>query len=280
LPGAGYENRNEETLNNNGTWLANFLNKQREIIEAAETPFAKLAIFILPILAPLVPATFTGLHLYKLLLQVFDFNGDTLSRILAFIAALVLELLGYVGAVSFIQSLFRWIRNRREEYLLPATLNGIAYLFYLIFMWAINVQLGKYFQTPPIMNNIIGLLSFITVPTSLLAANHLSQKEEKEDERETAEFRQKERILKYKIKHGINPDLAYQQVVQQVMPTQHEAGDFRDYVFELLDQTQGKISLTEITATVNKNKRVRFIHANVKGTWYKYQQAWLRSHSQ
>lgn len=34
------------------SWLAIQFNKQREIIEAAETPFAKLAMFILPVLSP------------------------------------------------------------------------------------------------------------------------------------------------------------------------------------------------------------------------------------
>jgi hypothetical protein len=75
--------------------------------------------------------------------------------------------------------------------------------------------------------------------------------------------------------------LTLQQTSPQVKEhATREAGDFRDYVMELLDQTNGQMPLTEITATVNKNKRVQFIHANVKGTWYKYQQAWLRNHQE
>ena len=54
-------------------WLANIFIKQREIIEAAETPFAKLAVFILPILAPAVPAFMTVLHVYQLLDKIFSF---------------------------------------------------------------------------------------------------------------------------------------------------------------------------------------------------------------
>jgi hypothetical protein len=263
--------------------LAEFFNKQREIIEAAETPFAKLAIFILPVLAPSVPATLTGLHIYKLLLEIFTFSfADALSKILAVIVSIVLELLGYVGAISFIQSVFRWIRYRKDEYLLPSALNGIAYIFYLVSMFLINVQLGRYFGTPDIMNNIVGLLSFVTVPTSLLAANHLSQKEEREETEKESEAARNERITKYKIKHGINPDTVFQQNVPQATPaeTAHKASDYRDFVFELLDQSNGTIPLTAITDTVNKQKRVRFTHADVKGTWYKYQQAWLRSHPQ
>lgn len=185
-------------------WLADLFIKQREIIEAAETPFAKLAVFVLPILAPSVPAVMTGLHLYKLFLEMFDFSqAETLSFILSATISLVLELLGYVGAISFIKSLFNWIKTRREEYLVPFALNGIAYLFYLISMWLINVQLGRYFGTSDIVNNIVGLLSFITVPTSLLAANHLNEVSEEEQEEKIRQEQRQDKMEKYRIKHGV-----------------------------------------------------------------------------
>lgn len=185
--------------------LAEFFDKQREVIEAAETPFAKLAVFVLPILAPLVPATLTGLHIYKLLLEIFNFQyAEQVSGCLSIIVSIVLEMLGYVGAISFIQSLFRWVRTRQDEYLLPFALNGFAYIFYLLAMWLINVQLGKYFSTPAIVNNIIGLLSFVTVPTSLLAANHLSQKEEMEEEYKLRQENRADRLERYRIKHQTN----------------------------------------------------------------------------
>lgn len=194
--------------------LAIFFNKQRELIEAAETPFAKLAIFILPVLSPMVPATLTGMHLYQLFLELFDFSGsDTFAAIAAIIPALVLELLGYVGAISFIQALFKWIESRGEgdadKFLVPAVLNFFAYIFYLAAMWLINVSLGKYFETPEIVNSIVGLLSFITVPTSLLAANHLAIKEH--DAKETLIRGEKStfKLQKEMLKHGINP-LAHQ----------------------------------------------------------------------
>lgn len=223
--------------------LATILNRWREVIEAAETPFSKLAIFVLPILAPSVPATLTGLHIYKLLLEIFTFSSaDAMSKVLAVIVSVVLELLGYVGAISFIQSVFRWIRYRKDEYLLPSVLNGMSYIFYLVAMFLINVQLGEYFGTPRIMNNIVGLLSFITVPTSLLAANHLSQKEEKEETGKEEEAKRTERILKYKIKHGINPDaVVLQQVVDTVSDTRvKKASDYKEKIWKYLDEQNSK----------------------------------------
>ena len=217
--------------------LANWLNRQREVIEAAETPFAKLAIFVLPAISPLVPATLTGLHLYKLLLQVFDGvrYADTVSRGLAIVAAIVLELLGYVGALSFIESLYRWIKTRQDEYLVPSGLNGLAYISYLIFMYFINVLLGQYFGTPPIMNNIVGLLSFITVPTSLLAANHLSQKQEKEDAKELRLEQREERLAKYGIKYGKfpNPQETFRADVESFQKVSNPVRKFPESFYEL-----------------------------------------------
>jgi hypothetical protein len=181
--------------------LAAFFDRQREIIEAAETPFAKLAIFILPILAPIVPASLTGLHLYKLFLEVFQFSPNW-SAILSVIIAIVLEMLGYVGAISFIQAIFRLVKTKEALYILPSILNGLAYLFYLALMFLVNYKLGEYFQTPQIINTIVGLLSFVTVPTGLLAANYLSQKELKEEDREEKLSRKDERLERYRIKQG------------------------------------------------------------------------------
>ena len=192
--------------------LAAFFNKQRELIEAAETPFAKLAIFILPILSPLVPATLTGMHLYQLFLEMFTFPGaDRLAIVASIVPSLVLELLGYVGAISFIQSLFKWIEGRADgeadKFLVPAVLNFFAYIFYLAAMFLINVNLGNYFGTPEIVNNVIGLLSFITVPTSLLAANHLALKEHDDKEEKRYQEKREDKKIAKMIKAGMNPNV-------------------------------------------------------------------------
>jgi hypothetical protein len=183
--------------------LAAFFDRQREIIEAAETPFAKLAIFILPILSPIVPASLTGLHLYKLFLTLFTFKyANEVSAGLSILVAIVLEMLGYVGAISFIQSLFRWVKTHNTLYALPTILNFFSYTFYLSLMFAVNYKLGEYFQTPEIINTIVGLLSFVTVPTGLLAANYLSQKELKEDDVTVRRERREERLEKARIRAG------------------------------------------------------------------------------
>jgi len=203
--------------------LALFFDRQREIIEAAETPFSKLAIFILPILAPIVPASLTGLHLYQLFLEIFNFSqAPYISGTLSVLVSLVLEMLGYVGAISFIQAIFRLVKTRNSLYALPFLLNGLSYTFYLILMFLVNYMLGKHFNTPDIINTIVGLLSFMTVPTGLLAANYLSQKELKEDDLILRKEKREERLEKLRIRAGkVSPQLSessttYQKDVEKV----------------------------------------------------------------
>lgn len=203
--------------------LANFFEKVREIIEAAETPFAKMAIFLLPILAPVVPATFTGLHIFKLLVEIFPNIPVSILITLAFVVGLVLEMLGYVGAIEFIHSIFRLVRGKSEKNWLTVGLTGIAYVFYLFSMFLINVQLSKYFQTPPIVTSIVGLLSFVTVPTGLLAANYLGSKDEDELDYRLRQEKRADSLERYKIKHGILPTASqtYQKDTGN-FPTQEE----------------------------------------------------------
>src|SRR5688572_12066424 len=199
--------------------LATFFDRWRETIEAAETPFAKLAIFVLPILAPIVPATLTRLHLFKLFSEVLNFD-DTVSRVLAVLVGLVLEMLGYVGAVSFVQAVFRLVKTWNRLYILPAALNGLSYAFYLALMYLTNYELGEYFQTPSIVNTFVGLLTFVYVPTGLLEANYLSQKEMKEDEKELRKENREERLEKLRIRAGKvtgnlpSPQVTYEKVTE------------------------------------------------------------------
>lgn len=230
--------------------LARLFDRWREVIEAAETPFAKLAIFVLPVLAPIVPASLTGLHLYKLFLEIFKFpNADKVSLVLSVIVALVLEMLGYVGAISFIQAIFHWVKTKNVLYALPTLLNGVAYIFYLLLMFLVNYMLGNYFGTPSIINTIVGLLSFVTVPTGLLAANYLSQKELKEEDREIRRESREERLERARIKaqklsgNFPTPSVTYQKVSsnfpEQVETFQQVSTDWRK-IAEKLSNTQIK----------------------------------------
>ena len=257
-------------------WLANIFEWNRQVIEAAETPFAKLAIFILPILSPVVPAFMTGLHVFKLMHVIFDFGEKTyqVSISMAFVVGVVLELIGYVGAISFVRDVYEFVKTRTLEYLVPAVINGLAYGFYLLAMYLINFQLGQYFQTPDIVNNIVGLLSFITVPTGLLAANHLSKKERDE----IGEKRHQE-ALDFKLKQkALNKGINIFQTGQPAAETprrvsEKHASDFKEKIPQMLQEQYSKdgrvLELTEITA------KLKLDHGKNKGFVSTERKKWM-----
>jgi hypothetical protein len=103
-------------------------------------------------------------------------------------------------------------------------------------MWLINVQLGKYFDTPPVINSIFGLLSFITVPTGLLAANHLSQRDESDLEERLRQERRDDKLKKVALKSGINVFAHNQLVAQPVRVKRSKAAShFKDQMVKHLD---------------------------------------------
>lgn len=238
-------------------WLARFFDWNREVIEAAETPAAKLAIFILPMLSPIVPAFMTGLHIFKLMYIIFDFGTwmPYVSMAMAVIVGVVLELIGYVGVVAFIQNLYkkRWA---------SAAVNGIAYLFYLYAMFQINYFLGKYFETPDIVNNIVGFLSFITVPTGLIAADHLSRKAESEEKAVLRSEDKDFRLKKQALKSGFNIFGGGAETTPKRDPKEKHASDHKERIPVMLQEHYEKtgkvLELTDITAKLkldhSKNK--------------------------
>lgn len=159
-------------MTNEKTFLAKFFDWLREIIESAESPFSLFARVVLPILAPIVPAFITGVRMRSEVL------GADLGW-LAWTTAVTLELLGYAGAITFIKSISRFFRG--EGSFLSVVMYGGVYAFYVTIMYLINVRLGFMAGDSEIINQIFALLSFITIPTGILAAEHINEREKKEE---------------------------------------------------------------------------------------------------
>lgn len=263
-------------------WLANIFEFQREVIEAAEDPFAKLAIFVLPVLAPLVPAFLTGLHLFKLFTDMFTFAYvREISASMSVIIAVVLELLGYVGAITFVRAVFDLINNeKKESYWLPVAINGLAYSFYVAIMFLINVKLGQYFNTPSIINGIFGLLSFITIPTGLLAANHLSQKAESIDKEKKYQEQREDKLKKYAIKHGMDPNLLIQEDRQKranKAKNQRPASHFKEPMLRILNDAY--MNKKPIPTVMELAKKFNLDYDRSKGFISGLRSEWMKQHN-
>ena len=183
--------------------LANFFDWNREVVEAAESPFARLAAFILPILAPSVPAFITGVRLYSLYLQLI---GDKLPPEVALagavVTATVLEILGYVGIVAGVRFIYKWAKTRRDEYLVPMVLTGLSAVFYLVVMGLINIQLG---HVEPNADLILAFLAALSIPAGLIFASNLVENEEKKSEYEIRQEKRDDKLKAKLIKAGIDP---------------------------------------------------------------------------
>ena len=268
----------------NTNWLAGIFDWAREVIEAAETPFAKFAIFVLPVLAPVVPASVTGIRLSTEL----EFHPA-----LSFVTALVLEMLGYVGAIAFIRAVYKWFRKTGTS--LSIVLNGSAYSFYVLAMYQINVRLGFLAGDNPIVSQIFALLSFITIPTGLLAAEHINERTEYYEQKELRAEKRSERLERLRIKtangrtNGANERSSKQtgkrtNERRRTERTNGERTNERTVIYQLLDEyyrTNGEVAgvseLARIVAkmkdgTEDKYERLKGYISEVRKDWIETRQ--------
>lgn len=187
-------------MNKNTTWLANAFMWGDEVVDSAQSPAVKLGSTLLPIFAPLVPAFVTALHLHKMYLELVGAGfsvqaGNRIALAGAVITALVLELLGWVGTIAFVKNLFKWVKTKEDEYIIPTVLSLLGYIGYVGDMVMANSA-----RTSP--DNVFLLLALLSVPAGFLfAVLFVTGDEDRKEDALRVEQRE-ERLEKYRIKHG------------------------------------------------------------------------------
>jgi hypothetical protein len=217
----------------------------------------------------------------------------------AFLFVYSLEGIGLVATTKFVESIVVVIRSRNSKNIIMTLVLLAAVVTYIVILVSINVTIHKEFAADPAFGFALTLICFLPLIAGTL--NGVSQIKETDrrtqkaidDEKERLRLEEialtekhrledkEERFRRYLIKKGFNPDAAQSPMNTPPVPQQQRdkmPGDFKEYVFKLLDECSGNIKLTEITERVNKDKRVHFIHGSAKGTWYKYVEEWKRSH--
>ncbi len=222
----------------NKNFIASIFNWLRETLEAAESPFVLFALIILPIFAPLVPAVVTGIRLRDQL--HFD-------PWIAYTTAGVLELLGYVGAIAFIKSIYRW---RRQGGFFAVLMTGAAYGFYVYAMYAINVRLGSLAGDSDVVSQVFAILSFLTVPTGLLAAEHVNERDEADEKERVRQEVRQDKMERYKIKHGANtertPNKNTEHRTNKSSEANNKANEIRSFVLQVQNTEQRVPRVSEI----------------------------------
>lgn len=259
----------------NTNFLKRMFEWSDEVVDAAQSPAAKLASTLLPILAPIVPAFITGIRLHGMYVELIAGRfPDGLATFGAVITALVLELLGWVGTIALVRNIYQWVKIRQDEYLIPASLSFLAYVIYIADMFAINSQKTS-------VDNVFLFLSLFSVPAGFMFAVMLVTNEDRRDAYQIRQEQREDRLKKAALKAGYNPftPVLNQQVVPQIR--EKVASDYKDYAFELLDaewkRNNHTLSPRELTTLVNKNKRVNLDHSKCKGTWSNFTKEWKQS---
>lgn len=217
----------------NTNFLKRMFEWSDEVVDAAQSPAAKLASTLLPILAPIVPAFITGIRLHGMYVDLIAGRfPDGVATFGAVITALVLELLGWVGTIALVRNIYQWVKIRQDEYLIPASLSFLAYVIYIADMFAINSHRTS-------ADNIFLFLSLFSVPAGFMFAVMLVTGEDKKDAYQIRQEQREDRLKKAALKAGFNPfaPVALNQDVPQVKEakTKH-ASDYKTEVIKRLDR--------------------------------------------
>lgn len=192
-------------MNLNAEFLARFFTWSDNVIDKAQPPAVKVASTLLPIMAPFVPAFITSLRLHTLYKTMAPNTPDYVPQIGAIISAIVLELLGWVGTIAFVETLFKWVTSKRAEYLVPSTMSFIAYTLYLVDMMLVNTHIAD-------QNTILLFLALFSIPGGLVFAvqfilrkMELNEQRDRDDAKAEKALEREDRLKRYAIKHGLNP---------------------------------------------------------------------------
>lgn len=270
----------------NTNWLADWFNRAGEVFEKFNPAAFRFLAAFLPYMTP-IPVAWLTMHSAE---SFLGFDGWV-----SFVFVFGLEGIGLWFTALFVDSVVTAIRSQNGKSWITAFMFAVAVAVYVTILVRLNVTIEQASGNGNASySQVVTLLCFLPLITgigngyyklTLESKTNIEIAQQKQQEWEQEQWKTKEGNKQQVrlAKAGVNP-LQLTAVQSNIVstssetPATHKASDYRDFVFELLDQSNGSISLTEITDTVNKQKRVRFLHADVKGTWYKYQQIWLRNH--
>jgi hypothetical protein len=269
-------------MNKNTNFLATIFDWLGEVFEVFNPAAFRFLAAFLPYLTPVPVAALTASSA-----TTFLHFSNTVSGIFVF----ALEGIGLWFTTLLVDTIVEAIRSKNTKSWFVVLLFAIAVGSYITILVNLNVTLEEAVgNMTKEYSRVITLLCFLPLITGI-GNGYYKLMLKRDTELETAKRKQEEltekvrrenndlKLKRVAIKHGFNP-FAQQEmvVVNQDTPQvrnqkSRHAGDYRDYVMELLN-LHGELPLTEITKLVNKEKRTSFVHKDVKGTWYKYVNQW------
>lgn len=254
-----------------GNVLERLFNYLRDVIEAADVPFVLLVLVVLPFVVPFVPAWVTAENLRTMM----NFPPK-----MAFMGGVTVELLGFAGAILLLRAVVDYIETKDAKQKIAIWLTGGAYVFYILSVIAINVILDAKAGKDWSYVWVIGFLCLMSIPSGLLSASRITNREDMDRREMLRRERREDRITRYAIRHGSRPTIGGASGQPQLTDRQFQssvkyASDYRDKVVKLLDEQYQK-DRTVIGAT-EMCKKLKLDPRTQRSEIWKQITAWKRS---
>lgn len=182
----------------NTNWLADIFTYIHEVITEADRPISLVAMVLLPFIAPLLPAMITASSLQKYM----EFDSSW-----AWISVISFELLGYLGMVSVVGAMMRFVKNTDESKVEALRWNRdfyvIAYMIYIATLITSNIILEIQNGVPMSHVAVIFCLTVgLSIGAGILNASRIYDRNENDENNKLRQEEREFKLEKFRIKHG------------------------------------------------------------------------------
>jgi len=186
--------------NKSQNFLANFFYYVHEVFQAADEPVYLVIVILLPIIAPIIPATITANSLKKFMEFV---------KWEAVLSGIVLAMIGYAGVIATVSSLSKATKEKGRENWIEFYFYLSAWIIYLISLIVVNYTLEKQAgATSARLTVIISLTVGLEFAAGVLNAKRIQSRDEANTSERIRQERREDRMTKFKITHGVHPQMA------------------------------------------------------------------------
>lgn len=239
----------------------------RSVIEEADKPLSLLITIILPFIAPIIPSWITKSNLERYMAYT---PGE------AFIAAVAFALVGYASMITAIGAIMNLIdQHENERAWLPVYITVGSYSVYVLALIMVNIVLEYQHGVEGSKIFVTALMTLgLEIPASLLNGTRINNRDQGEKEEKRHQEKRSDQLTRYKIKHGINPDVVYQKETPMVQENKRKASDYKEKIWKTLEDeyTKGRV-----LRVVDICERFKLPYDKAKGFVSTQRTTWMKS---
>lgn len=248
--------------------LAGLFRWLRQVVEEADKPFSLLITVILPVVAPIIPSIITSGNLQKYM----GYDKGT-----ATIAAIAFALVGYVAMVTAIGAIMNFVEQEKNSRVwLPVLITTGSYAVYVFALVMVNIVLEYNNGVSGDKISVTALMTLgLEIPAAMLNGTRINVRDRGEKEEKRHQEKRSDQLVKYKIKHGINPDAVYQASSDAVEEKRKKkASDYKDRIWSALDEEYSK---GRVLRVVELCERFKLPYDKAKGFVSTQRTEWMKS---